>query len=109
MSKPAGAIEAVDAGAYNCVGEEVSSMPEIAVGRISDYFSRIMVAGVDLNAPLHVGDRIHILGHTSDTEMDVDSMQIDHQAVTDAHPGDAVGIKITSRARRGDYVFIIQG
>ena len=62
-------------------------MPEFEVGSISDYFSHIMVAGVDLNSPLHVGDRIHILGHTSDAEMNVDSIQIDHKDLAQAKAG----------------------
>jgi len=83
-------------------------MPEIEVGRVSDYFSHIMVAGVDLNAPLHVGDRIHILGHTSNTEMNVDSMQIDHTETVQAKAGDSVGIRVPERVRRGDTVYLIK-
>ena len=37
------------------------------------------------------------------------SMQINHQPVQEARPQDAVGIKVTSRVRRGDYVFLIRG
>jgi translation elongation factor EF-1alpha len=93
---------------YDFTGEEVISMPEIEVGRVSDYFSHIMVAGVDLNAPLHVGDRIHILGHTSDTEMNVDSIQIDHKDIAQAKAGDSVGIRVPERVRRGDMVYLVK-
>jgi translation elongation factor EF-1alpha len=67
-----------------------------------------MVAGVDLNAPLHVGDRIHILGHTSDTEMNVDSIQIDHKDIAQAKAGDSVGIRVPKRVRRGDMVYLVK-
>ena len=83
-------------------------MPEIEVGRVSDYFSHIMVAGVDLSAPLHLGDRIHILGHTSDTEMNVDSIQIDHKDTAQAKAGDSVGIRVPQRVRRGDMVYLVK-
>jgi selenocysteine-specific translation elongation factor len=83
-------------------------MPEIEVGRVSDYFSHIMVAGVDLSAQLHIGDRIHILGHTSDTEMNVDSIQIDHKDTAQAKAGDSVGIRVPVRVRRGDMVYIVK-
>ena len=108
MSKRSSAIEVVDVGAYNFMGEEVRGMTEIEVGRISDYFSHIMVAGVDLSAPLHVGDRIHIVGHNSDTEMNVDSMQIDHKDAAQAGAGDSVGIRVPQRVRRGDKVYLVK-
>ena len=83
-------------------------MPEIEVGRVSDYFSHIMVAEVDLNAPLHVGDRIHIMGHTSDIEMNVDSRQIDHKDISQAKAGDSVGIRVPERVRRDDVVYLVK-
>jgi len=86
-------------------GEKESHMPEIEVGKVSDYFARPMVAGVDLIRGLKAGSRIHILGHTTDIEMDVASMQIDHQSVAEARPGDSVGIKVPDRVRPGDTVY----
>ncbi|MBI4300191.1 MAG: translation elongation factor-like protein [Chloroflexi bacterium] len=82
-------------------------MPEEEIGVVSDYFSHVVVAGIDLNAPLKVGDRIHIKGHTTDLEMPVDSMQIDRQNVQEAKPGDSIGIKVPDRVRRGDKVYKI--
>jgi putative protease len=66
-----------------------------------------MVAGIELAAPLKVGDTIHVKGHTTDIMMTVQSMQIDNINVTEAKTGDAVGIKLTDRARKGDSVFIV--
>jgi putative protease len=82
-------------------------MPEIEVGKVSDYFARPMVAGVDLIRGLKSGSRIHILGHTTDLEMNVDSIQIDHQDIAEASPGDSVGIKVTDRVRKGDTVYSV--
>ena len=80
-------------------------MPEEEVGRISDFFARPVVAGIDLTAPLKVGDKIHILGHTTDVEVVIESMQIHNTSVTEAKSGDAVGIKVPDRVRRGDHVY----
>ncbi len=82
-------------------------MAEVVIGTISDFFARLSVAGVALSAPLKVGDIIHIKGHTTDITMTVDSMQIDNVNVTEAKQGDAIGIKIPDRARKGDSVFIV--
>ena len=80
-------------------------MPEVEVGKISHFFSRPVVAGIDLTAPLKVGDRIHILGHTTDLELVVESMQINNVNVQEAAAGDAVGIKVPDRVRGGDRVY----
>ncbi len=80
-------------------------MPETEIGKVSDFFARPVVAGIDLSGSLKVGDRIHIKGHTTDLEMTVDSMQIDNNNVTTAKNGDSVGIKVPDRVRQGDTVY----
>ena len=80
-------------------------MPEEAIGSVSDFFARPVVAGIELTGTLKLGDKIHILGHTTDLEMVIDSMQIDNVNVTEAKAGDAVGIKVSDRVRRGDTIY----
>jgi len=80
-------------------------MPEVEIGKVSDFFARPVVAGIQLTAPLKVGDKIHIKGHTTDMELVVDSMQINNVDVKEAKSGDAVGVKVKDRVRRGDTVY----
>lgn len=80
-------------------------MPEEIVGKVSHFFARPVVVGIELTGVLTVGDRIHIKGHTTDFEMEIESMQIENQNVDQANPGDSVGIKVPDRAREGDVVF----
>jgi len=80
-------------------------MPEEEIGKVSDFFARPVVAGIQLTATLKVGDTIKIKGHTTDLEQAIDSMQIDNVNVTEAKAGDAVGIKVSDRVRRGDTVY----
>ncbi len=82
-------------------------MPEVEIGSVSDFFAHPVVAGIELTAGVEVGDRIHILGHTTDMELTVDSMQVNNVSVTKAKAGDAIGIKVSDRVRRGDKVFKI--
>jgi len=82
-------------------------MAEEKVGVVSDFFARINVAGINLSAPLRVGDTIRIKGHTTDFEQTVDSMQIEHEQVEEAKAGQSVGIKVQDRCRHGDEVFKI--
>jgi len=80
-------------------------MPEVEIGKVSDFFARPVVAGIQLTAPLKQGDRIHITGHTTDMELTVDSMQINNVDVSEAKAGDAIGVKVSDRVRRGDTVY----
>jgi len=80
-------------------------MPEEVIGRVTDFFARPVVAGIELTAVIKVGDKIHIAGHTTDLELVVDSMQIDNVNVEQAKAGDLIGIKVSDRVRRGDTVY----
>jgi len=80
-------------------------MPEEAVGKISDFFARPVVAGIELTGKLKVGDTIRIKGHTTEMELTVSSMQINNVNVEEAKAGDNIGIKVSDRVRRGDTVY----
>ena len=80
-------------------------MPEDIIGNVSDFFAHPVVAGIELTAALKVGDKIHVKGHTTDLEMNVDSMQIDNVQVQEAKAGDSIGIKVSERVRNGDTVY----
>lgn len=80
-------------------------MPEQEIGRVSHYFNHIKVAALELTGELAVGDTIHIKGHTSDFTEVVDSMQIEHDNVENAGPGDSVGIKVPEKAHVHDTVY----
>jgi putative protease len=80
-------------------------MTEQQIGTVSEFFARPVVAGIELTSPLRRGDRIHVLGHTTDFIMTVDSIQINSQNVEDGKPGEAVGIRVPDRVRKGDAVY----
>ncbi len=78
---------------------------EEEIGRVSDFFARPVVAGIDLTATLRVGDKIHIKGATTDMELTVESMQIQNVDVQEGKAGDAIGVKVPDRVRRGDRIY----
>ena len=80
-------------------------MAEVEVGRVSDYFARVEVAGIELTGDLSIGDTIHIKGATTDLTQSVDSMQIDRADVERAGASDSIGIKVSERCRSGDHVY----
>ena len=78
------------------------------LGYVEDYFAKIGVIALTLQVPLCLGQRIQVLGHTTNLEQVVDSMQIDRVIVTQAGKKSAVGIKVIGRARRGDHVYLLK-
>lgn len=80
-------------------------MPEKEIGKVSDFFAHPVVAGIELTGILKAGDKVHVKGHTTDLEFTVASMQIDNANVTEAKAGDAIGVKVSDRVRRGDVVY----
>ena len=81
-------------------------MKEQEIGYISKYFGQISVAAIEITAgKLSVGDTIHIKGHTTDMNVEVGSIQIEHDAVDSAKKGDSIGLKVTGKTRRKDKVF----
>jgi len=83
-------------------------MEEEKIGFVSNYFSKISVATVEItDGTVSVGDTLHFLGHTTDFESRVDSMQIERKSVTEAKKGDSVGVKVFEKVRRGDKVYKI--
>jgi translation elongation factor EF-1alpha len=85
----------------------MSEITEKEVGIITNFFERISVAGIDLTGTVKVGDNLHFKGATTDFTQQIESMQIEHQNVTEAHAKDAIGIKVKEKVRKGDKVYLI--
>ena len=87
-------------------GANIRSMEgKEAVGKVTHFFDKVSVAVVELDNTLRVGDRIRIEGATTGFEQVVDSMQIEHQSITEAKQGDAIGLKVADKVRKGDTVY----
>ncbi len=80
-------------------------MPEELVGTVVHYFKGPSVAVVRLTGgPLAIGDSVRFHGHTTDFTEQVGSMEVNHQKVERANPGDEVAIQVTDRTRPHDQV-----
>lgn len=79
---------------------------EEEVGKITHFFSKINVGVLELTeGEIHIGDTIHIKGHTTDFYQKVQSMQVEHAPVEAAQKGEEVGLKVEASVREGDLVF----
>ena len=84
--------------------------PGDRVGVVTHYFGHLSVAVVKLdpNTNLHVGDKIHIQGHTTDFGQRVESLQIGHAAVDQVGPDDDFGLKVVDHAREHDVLYKVK-
>jgi translation elongation factor EF-1alpha len=80
-------------------------MPDVEIGKVTEFFARPVVAGVELSGTLKIGDKVHLKGSTTDMVLTVESMQIERVNITVGKPGDVIGIKVPDRVRRGDKVY----
>jgi len=75
------------------------------IGNVTNFYSKISVAVVQLTAPVNVGDKILIKGDTTNFEQAIESMQIEHQNIPRAEAGQSIGLKVNDRVRPGDIVY----
>ena len=80
-------------------------MPDVEIGKVTDFFAKPVVAGIELSGILKLGDQIHIKGSTTDMELIVESMQIERVDIATGKAGDLIGIKVPDKVRRGDKVY----
>ena len=81
------------------VGEE-------RVGTVTHYYGHLSVAAVRVESgSLRRGDMIHVVGRTSDFRQRVESMQVEHEPVSEVRTGQEFGLKVTDHAREHDIVY----
>ena len=79
---------------------------EKKIGLVEHFFGKIGVAAIKLtDDSLQVGDTIRIKGHTTDLQMKVESIQIEHESVEKDDIGTSIGVKTPERVREHDIVY----
>ncbi len=82
-------------------------MEEKLIGKVTHYYGKIGVGIVELSGNLKVGDKIHLKGHSTDFEQEVDSIQVEHENVDSAKKGEVIGLKVKDKIKEGDEVYLI--
>jgi putative protease len=79
---------------------------ERKIGKVTHYFDKLGVAAIEIeDRRLHKGDHLHIVGHTTDTEVVVESIEIEHHQIEEACEGQNVGIRVNEHVREHDDVY----
>jgi len=75
------------------------------IGEVNHFYNQIGVAVIDLLDSLQVGDQVHIFGRSTDFRQVVQSMQIEHQSISEAGKGQEIAMKVERRVRNHDKVY----
>lgn len=84
-------------------------MSEVPIGRVTHFYGKISVAVLSLKDTIRLGDTVHFLGRSTDFQQEVSSLQIEHQAISEAKPGQEVALKVDYPVRRSDAIFKVVG
>jgi len=82
-------------------------MADIQIGKITHYYDKINVAVVELTGDLKLNDTIKIIGHGNEFTQQVDSIQIEHEKLEEAHKDQEIGLHVDQPVKEGDAVFKI--
>ncbi|HAF62388.1 MAG TPA: hypothetical protein DCK95_08680 [Anaerolineaceae bacterium] len=77
------------------------------VGEVVHYYDRISVAVIDVRGALKIGDTVHFLGHGSDFQQSISSMQIENEPILQANLGDMIALKTIKPVKRGTTLYVI--
>ena len=76
------------------------------IGVVVGFYVHPSVAAIKITkGVLKTGDTIKIEGHTTNLEQVVESIQIEHETIQEAKPGDDIGIKVKDRVRPHDKIY----
>lgn len=78
---------------------------ETRIGSVEHYYPKAQAAALALDAPLKVGDQIHIVGPRDDYWEEVVSLQVDHRPIPKARRGAHVGVWCPVKVHEGADVF----
>ncbi|OGO11134.1 MAG: hypothetical protein A2Y93_13065 [Chloroflexi bacterium RBG_13_68_17] len=79
------------------------------LGKVTHFYDKINVAVIRLDRTVKAGESVHFLGRNTDFQQAIDSMQVEHQAVTEGAPGTEVAVKVLQRVHAGDSVYRLNG
>ena len=84
-------------------------MAKRLVGEVLHFFDKIGVAALKVSGEFKIGDKISVESKdgTIVCKQTVMSMQVNHNPVNVANPGDDVAIKLEKKVHQGDKVYKI--
>ena len=82
-------------------------MSGIKVGEVVHFYDLLSIAVVNLDSTLKVGDSVHFLGHGSDFQQEIASMQIENEPIQQGIKGELIAVKTIKPVKRGTAVYLL--
>lgn len=80
-------------------------MADVQVGKVTHYYDKVGVAVIEVTGEISVGDSIKITGQDNEFTQPVTSMQIEHEQIEKATPGQNVGLKVDQPVKESCLVW----
>ena len=80
---------------------------EKPIGKVIHYYDNISVAIVKLEKKFSIGKMVKFVKGDNVFKQTVESMEIKHGKLTEAKPGDEVGIKVDKTAKEGTLMYAV--
>ena len=80
---------------------------EKPIGKVIHYYDNISVAIVKLEKKFSIGKMVKFVKGDNVFKQTVESMEIKHGKLTEANPGDEVGIKVDQTAKEGTLMYAV--
>ncbi len=78
------------------------------IGEVTHYYDKIGVAVVTLKSgSLKAGDTVKFSGRGQEFTQTIESMQLEHESVSEAKKGKSVGVKVNQKVKEGDKVYLV--
>lgn len=82
---------------------------DIQIGKVTHYYDKIGVAVIEvLNQHIKQGDRVKISGHDQEFIQIIQSLQVEHEKVSEVMPGETCGLVVDQPVKVGDVLYLIQ-
>lgn len=79
-----------------------------SIGKVVHYYDKLGVAIVDLDSGgIKVGDELKFKRGEEEFSQKVESLQVDHQDVTEVKKGDSFGLKVNQPTKPGMLVYLV--
>lgn len=76
------------------------------VGKVIHFYDKIGVAVVKLDKPLKVGSKVKFVHGENSFEQSIDSIQLDHNQISQGKKGQEIAIKVDKEAKSGTQVYL---
>ena len=80
-------------------------MAQKEIGKVNHWYEKAQVAVIKLSGSIKVGDKIKVKKGDSEFEETVDSMQVNHVAVSSGKKGNEVAIKLSKKTKEGAVIY----